>query len=454
MKKLRHVAVIDIGKTNAKLALVDMVSLTEIAVLKTPNQVLRQAPYPHFDVEALWQFILKSLIEFRTHHGVDAISVTTHGACAALVDAQGKLALPVLDYEFDGYGEVAWSYAGVRPSFAETGSPHLPLGLNLGAQIFWLQKEFPEAFARTAKILMYPQYWSFRLTGIATNEVTSLGCHTDLWSPTRADYSSLVDRMDWRKLMAPIWQATQPLGHITRDVAEATGLDPETLVACGIHDSNASLVPHLLARTKPFSVISTGTWVISMAIGAKPSPLDEHRDTLVNVNAFGEAVPSARFMGGREFQLVMGNDQPDFNTEDVSSVLQNDIFLLPALVKGSGPFAERESQWIGNPSPAQRHVAASFYLGLMTATCLDLIHAEGDIIVEGPFAANANFLAMLSAATGRAVAESSAGTTGTTIGASLLLTPDRLITAPHSKHWRDNEVELKAYAQRWRQLVQ
>ena len=29
---------------------------------------------------------------------------------------------------------------------------------------------------------MYPQYWAYRLTGVLANEVTSLGCHTDLWN--------------------------------------------------------------------------------------------------------------------------------------------------------------------------------------------------------------------------------------------------------------------------------
>ncbi len=454
MTELRHVAVIDIGKTNAKVALVDMQSLSEIAVRKIPNHVLQDGPYPHFDVEGLWRFILEGLSEHQRSHGVDAISVTTHGACAALLDGAGKLALPVLDYEFDAYGKWAQLYGTQRPPFAETGSPHLPMGLNLGAQIFWQQNAFPEAFARANQILMYPQYWSYRLTGVAANEVTSLGCHTDLWSPNLNDFSSLVDKQGWRKLMAPLQPATKPLGFITREVAIASGLKPDTPVACGIHDSNASLVPHLLARAKPFSVISTGTWVISMAIGGKPANLDEHRDTLININAFREAVPSARFMGGREFQLVMGESQPSATAQDVSSVLSKGIFLLPSVVQGSGPFADRQSTWIGNPSPAEREVAASFYLSLMTATCLDLINAEGDVVVEGPFSANANFLDMLSAATGRPTATSEQASTGTTIGAALLLAPEQRVKNAGSKRHVSNPSQLQAYAKRWRELLQ
>ena len=48
---MTHVAVIDIGKTNAKLALVDGNTLAEIAVVTRPNKVLPGPPWPHFDLE-------------------------------------------------------------------------------------------------------------------------------------------------------------------------------------------------------------------------------------------------------------------------------------------------------------------------------------------------------------------------------------------------------------------
>ncbi|TIO50024.1 MAG: carbohydrate kinase, partial [Mesorhizobium sp.] len=180
---------------------------SEIALRRTANAPVWQAPYPHHDVEALWTFNLNSLADINRERRIDAISITTHGATGALVDAAGELVLPVLDYEFDGPDQLAADYDAVRAPFAETGTPRLPIGLNLGAQFFWQQKRFPVEFAKSAAILMYPQYWALRLTGVAANEVTSLGCHTDLWNPWTSDYSSLVDRMGWRPLMAPVRRA-------------------------------------------------------------------------------------------------------------------------------------------------------------------------------------------------------------------------------------------------------
>ena len=417
----RHVAVIDIGKTNAKLALVDLEMRSEVTALRQPNRPRTDGPYPHHDIDALWSFILEGLAVFQRDYPVDAISVTTHGATAALIDRHGALALPVPDYEFDGPDRLRNDYDAVRPNFDQTGSPGLSLGLNLGAQLFWLEKSFPDAFAKAHAILTWPQFWSWKLTGVAASEATSLGCHTDLWNPHARDFSTLVDVMAWRALFPPLRRADEVLGPLLPEVAAHTGINPATPVLCGIHDSNASLLPHLITRKPPFAVVSTGTWVVAMSIGGKRVPLDPARDTLVNVNAFGDPVPSARFMGGRDFDVLMDGHTRQTNTSDLNAVLESGTLLLPSSVMGSGPFPNGTARWIGpEPRGGRRYAAVSLYLALVTATCLDLVGAEGTVIVEGPFASNEHFLTMLAAATERAVIAGQRAGTGTSLGAALL----------------------------------
>lgn len=454
MSALRHIAVIDIGKTNAKVALVDLVTLSEVALRRMANAPLRHAPYPHHDVEALWTFILNSLASLNRQQRIDAISITTHGATGALVDATGELVLPVLDYEFDGPDRLAADYDAIRPPFTETGTPRLPLGLNLGAQFFWQQKRFPAEFARAAAMLMYPQYWALRLTGVTANEVTSLGCHTDLWNPWSAEFSTMVDRLDWRDLMAPVRPARDRLGPILPGLAARTGLDPQTPVFCGLHDSNASLLPHLLSDAPPFSVVSTGTWVVSMAVGGREIALDAARDTLVNVSALGEPVPSARFMGGREFSLLTADKPQDCSGSDVLAVLAGKTLLLPSTQQGSGPFPHHAATWLNADGIdiGRRFAAISFYLALMTATCLDLIGADGPTTVEGPFARNRLFVGMLAAATARSVVASEAAT-GTSIGAALLASAE---VTTHGKGERiepPTDAVWAEYVSAWRAAV-
>ena len=451
MAAIRSVAVVDIGKTNAKVALVDVDAGTELAVEKTPNTTLPGPLYPHVDVERLWRFILSSLARLGERHLVDAIAVTTHGAAAALVRADGSLALPVLDYEHDGPETLAAAYDAVRPDFEETGSPRLPVGLNLGAQLFWQRTHFADAFSSAAAIIPYPQYWGFRLSGVAASEVTSLGCHTDLWNPRAARFSSLVGRMDWLILMPPIRGAADSLGPILPEIAAETGLPPATPVFTGIHDSNASLIPHLLFRKPPFAVVSTGTWVVAMAVGATPRTLDPARDTLVNVDAFGRAVPSARFMGGREHALLTAGAEILPDEASVAAALAGRTLLLPSVQRGSGPYPHRAFSWTaGEPPAGERAAAVDFYLAMMTAQCLRLIGADGPVVVEGPFAANALYCSMLAAATGRAVVADDRGVTGTSIGAALLLaTPRGPRRANDSKVFRPPGPVWSAYARAW-----
>jgi sugar (pentulose or hexulose) kinase len=449
-----HVAVIDIGKTNAKLALVDLTDLSEIAVITRPNRVLPGPPWPHFDTKGHWAFLLDGLRDFHAQHGVDAISVTTHGACAALLAADGTLAAPILDYEHTGPDAIAADYDAIRPAFSETGSPRLGMGLNIGAQLFWQFATEPGLADRTHRIVTYPQYWGHGLTGTAATDVTSLGCHTDLWNPHGRRFSSLVDTLGIGGKIGAARKSSDVLGCILPWVAARTGLPAQTPVYCGIHDSNASLLPHILGNRHPFSVVSTGTWVVAMTVGGKDVALDPEQDVLINVSAFGDPVPSARFMGGREHDLATRGPYPEPDDAALEKVLSERPMLLPALVPETGPFQGCTARWIGaepDPGTALRGAAVGFYLALVLARCLQNTGHEGGIVVEGPFAANKPFLRMLAAAT-RSPVVASSGATGTSQGAALI-TCDRVspgasgfaispLEDPRSEQMRD-------YAQAW-----
>jgi len=298
------------------------------------------------------------------------------------------------------------------------------MGLNIGAQLHYQKTAFPDDFAKVATILTYPQYWTARLTGVVSNEVTSLGCHTDLWNPRDGRYSSLVDTLGIRDLMAPIRSAFDPLGPVLPDIADAIGLTRKIPVYCGIHDSNASLLPHLLDRPAPFAVVSTGTWVINFGVGGDLDHLDPKRDTLANVDAYGRAVPSSRFMGGREYETVSG-EIGQVDKEKVASAVEQAItkrlMLLANVAPGSGPFPGKSARWVNaqGVTPEERYAALCLYLAMMNQACLDLIGARGPVIVEGPFALNDTYLTLLAALTNREVI-AVPGSTGTSQGAALL----------------------------------
>ncbi len=446
----RHIAVIDVGKTNAKLALVELPSLREIAVRTRPNRVLPGPPYPQYDLEGHWAFFCDGLREMQAAHGIDGVSVTTHGAAVTLIGQDGR-ALPMLDYECGGPDEVARDYDALRPDFALTGSARLPMGLNIGAQLHWQFARDPDLRARVRHIVTYPQYWGYLLTGALACDICSLGCHTDLWLPESGAFSALVDTLGIRAMMAAPRRPSERLGVISPAAAAATGLPEGLPVAVGIHDSNASLLPHMLAREAAFSVVSTGTWVIMMAMRGAEVRLDPARDTLINVNAAGEAVPSARFMGGREFDQINQGWTGEATPVDRAAVLARGVMLLPAVEPSSGPFQGRKMRWTADPATeGERLVALSYYLALMTEVGLRMIGAKGVCVVEGPFARNADYLAMLATLRPEGV-EAKTSATGTSAGAALLLSdaPPPAEALPRATA----QDGLAAYARAWQGLL-
>ncbi len=459
----RFIAVFDIGKTNAKLVVHDLAARTDRVVASQPNRVLTDGPYPHADAAGLWAFLLDWLARAAAQGRVDALSITTHGAAAALVDGNGDgdgdgdgdgLVLPILDYESPLPDETTPDYDRLRPAFADSGSPPLPGGLNLGRQVFWLQRRFPDAFANTRHILTYPQYWAWRLSGVAASEATSLGCHTDLWEPANGGLSGLVDRAGWRGLFPPLRSAFDALGPLRPEIAARVGLGPIP-VHCGIHDSNASLLPHILARPAPLSVVSTGTWIIALAVGGSLAGLDPARDmlardtlardTLANVDALGRPVPSARFMGGRVYDRLTNRDPTAPSDAELDRVLADAI-----TVHTPDGAPDRWSHDPASLTPGERAAAASLRCALTTAAMLDGLRADGPTIVEGPFARNRLFLRALAARTGRPVAASPSAT-GTSAGAARLALPPTAPAAPAPDHHTESPdpafaTRLAAYA--------
>lgn len=386
MAQAGAILILDVGKTLSKLSLwsADGILLDKIS---RPNALVKADGVAVLDAEGIEQWVREHLPRMAAIAPVSAIIPVAHGAGFAAI-RDGKLAFAPLDYEQEIPAAVLAEYREQRDSFAETGSPALPMGLNIGSQLHWAGDTLNEA-----TLLPWAQYWSWFLSGVATSEVTSLGCHSDLWNPAKGDFSALAKRRGWASAFAPMAKAGDVIGRLKTDF----GLGGKVNVHCGIHDSNAALVA---ARgfaeidAQESTVLSTGTWFIAMRSPGSPvdlSALPEARDCLVNVDAYGTPVPSARFMGGREIELLGTRiDLPEDQLAIVSAipeVLLSNSMILPGFATGCGPFPDCEGQWLGKPEgTAQQAATIALYAALMTDVSLELIGAKGCLLIEGRFA--------------------------------------------------------------------
>jgi len=396
-----NLVVLDIGKTLSKVSV-----WTPQGELLEKRERRNQRCYSDgrmvLDTGGIEEWLAKTLAELPNKQRIGGIIPVAHGAAAALI-RDGRLAAPVMDYESPISPKVRESYEAERDPFAQTGSPALPDGLNLGVQLHRMEQLQPELFNHGTQILTWPQYWSWLLSGVASTEVTSLGCHTDLWNPTTGAPSSMAVRRGWAALLAPLKPAGQPLGRLSKHWIDRTGLPATVDVYCGIHDSNAALVAarsHQELAGSEVTVLSTGTWFVAMrspsiSTTVNPALLPSERDVLVNVDVAGRPVPSARFMGGREAHLLMAiaSRQIEIPADQraildaAPEVVSRASMVLPTLAPGSGPYPNGETGWINKPQdPLQQRAATSLYLALMADAMVELIGARVNLLVEGRFA--------------------------------------------------------------------
>lgn len=394
----RSIVVLDVGKTISKVTLV-AVDGRVLARVERPNHPQEVDGLLRLDAHGIERWLAGALAALPGRESIGWIVPVAHGAAAALVGPEGLRALP-LDYEQSLPDNVGAAYDSGRDAFAFTGSPRLANGLNLGAQLHFLEGRDFSLLDPATTILLWPQYWAHLLCGVSASEVSSLGCHSDLWRPTEGRPSTLSLERGWADRLPPLRHAAEVLGRLRPAWAVRTGLPTDVRVLCGVHDSNAALLaargfPEIAGREA--TVLSTGTWFVAMRNPASPIGLDSlacDRDCLANVDVDGRSIPSARFMGGRELQLLVDAelgaiDAPDLQERLIkaaSAVVSARVLVVPPVVPGSGPFPAGAMARRERPDdPVHRAAAAVLYGALMTDVVLGLIGTRERLVVEGRF---------------------------------------------------------------------
>jgi sugar (pentulose or hexulose) kinase len=397
--------VVDVGKTSSKATLWDERGIC-MRQRSRPNQSHTVGEYRALDVAGIEAWLKTVLAQFSTLGPIEAIVPVAHGAGAALVK-NGRLQCAPLDYEWPGVARDRALYQAECDPFVLTGSPALPAGLNLGMQLHWLDSLHSETLS-SAQILPLAQYWAWVLCGVIAAEVTSLGCHTDLWRPFDRAPSELAKRRGWAERLAPITPANTVLGTLTWEWAIQTGLSPAVKVYCGLHDSNAALLGarnHHEIEDHDATVLSTGTWFIAMRTPLQDhvsrAVLQENRDCLLNVDVSGAPIPSSRFMGGREMEMLIG---PDTQSNAHSPVVlqqalhavESGAMILPTSVPGVGPFPTANLRWVGARQEDEDAIArAHLYAALMADASLDLIGSRDTLVIDGRFSSAPVFVQAL-----------------------------------------------------------
>lgn len=312
MRALPVIVVFDVGKTNKKIFLFDenykIVFERSARFIETYDE----DGDPCENLESLRLSIFDSLREVlkRKEFEIKAINFSTYGASFVYVDEYGKPLAPLYNY-LKAYPEELKKefyakYGGEDAISAATASPVLD-SLNSGMQLYRIKKEKPELYKQIRYALHLPQYLSYLVSGAEYSDLTSLGCHTQLWDFTKNDYHSWVKKEGLDKKLAPIVNGDEVFP------SEFPG--NQYKVGVGLHDSSAALIPYLINFHEPFVLISTGTWCITLnPFNASPlTPEELEKDCLSYMQYKGKPVKASRIFAGYEHDQQVKRIATHFN---------------------------------------------------------------------------------------------------------------------------------------------
>jgi L-fuculokinase len=309
------IAIFDIGKTNKKLFLFDEAYNIVLEKSVKLNEITDEDGDRCEDVNALTQWIQNCFYEIQLNNGyeIKAVNFSSYGASFVHLGKKGQPVAPLYNYlkEFpeslkkqfyDDYGgEITFSMFTASPVLGN---------LNSGMQLYWLKYDRPTRYDEIELSLHLPQYVSYLFNKQPASDLTSIGCHTNLWNFPMNTYHHWVQAEGIDEKLAPI----KPSDSVT--LIQSNG----RYIPCGIglHDSSAALIPYLINFPEPFVLLSTGTWCISLnPFTDDPLTAEElKKDCLCYLSYKGTPVKASRLFAGFEHEKQTQRLAQHFRTSE------------------------------------------------------------------------------------------------------------------------------------------
>lgn len=161
------------------------------------------------------------------------------------------------DRRTDGMDEEVYRFIDESGLYARTGIQKQKF--NTIYQLMAVKKEYPEYFNRARTVLMLPDYFQFRLTGIKKSEYTN-ATSTQLVNPETKQWDlELISMLGYPKeLFLPLELPGTVVGNLTDKIRRQVGFDTQ-VVLCASHDT-ASAVMAAPSEDRDILYISSGTW--------------------------------------------------------------------------------------------------------------------------------------------------------------------------------------------------
>ncbi len=393
------IAIFDIGKTNKKCFLFN--EAYEIVFEKTTNtiEIPDEDRFMGDNIEELNGWLLstwKEILQLADYE-IKALNFSGYGASFVQIDEFGKPVSPLYNYLKPFNAELLnefYTKNGGKIEFPKvTASPILG-NLNSGMQLLLIKYKKPEVYKKTHFALHLPQYLSSVFSNQFYSEMTSIGCHTNLWNFTIMAYHSWVENEGIDKILAPIAPS------------DFTIEKDNVKIGIGLHDSSAALIPYFKYETEPFLLISTGTWCISLNPfnNSVLTDFELKNDCLSYLTFEGKKVKAARLFAGQFHEDQSKRIAEYFNASNsFYKEIKYDSNKIKPFIPNTNidvfkcDFDERDLSQFENIEEAYHKLIADIISQQMFSTGLVLKNSKvKNIYVDGGFSKNEIYMNLLS----------------------------------------------------------
>jgi rhamnulokinase len=256
-----------------------------------PNTPVRLPTGLYWDTLRLFHEIRHSLAICGRERKIalDGIGVDTWGVDFALLGADGALVDNPRHYRDARNNQSAmektFALTPREEIFAQTGIQFMPINTLFQLHAMQLAQSPGLGIAKT--LLFTPDLFSYWLTGIMRAEV-SIASTSQFYNPAKKDWATdLLQKLGIPTSMLPeIVPSGTRLGTLLPEVAEASGLSPDTPVFATASHDTASAVAAVPAEGADWGYISSGTWSL-MGVELYAPVINENSAVLNFTNEVG-----------------------------------------------------------------------------------------------------------------------------------------------------------------------
>lgn len=259
----KYFLAIDIGASSGRhiLGSVDNDRLILEEVYRFPNSMDEDNGTLYWDIDRLFGEILNGMKKCKDIGKIPvSVGVDTWGVDFVLLDDRDRpvgKAVGYRDHRTDGMDAEVYKIIPEDKLYARTGIQKAIY--NTIYQLMAVKKKTPEYLNDAKTILLMPDYFHFRLSGVKVSEYSE-ATTTQLVDPNTRDWDQdLIEMLGFpKRLFQKICMPGSMIGNLTKEVRDEIGYDC-MVVLPPTHDT-ASAVLAVPTNEKDTCYISSGTW--------------------------------------------------------------------------------------------------------------------------------------------------------------------------------------------------